>query len=171
MQSFKLFLVLIVTFFFNRTFILERHSTICSERVKNVFPRNVCQIRESLFEKLDSFGIKYTSEQKLFKNLAIFDFESICVQEETFRDTNTLTWIGKHVTTSASISSDLVEGPIFICSTDPHHLVAPFIGALENLASQSKTKTKNMFSDIETTKKIKLGSILEKLTQRHNRRE
>ena len=30
---------------------------------------------------------------------------------------------------------------------------------------------KNLFSDIETTIKIKLGIILEKLTQRHNRRE
>ena len=80
--------------FFNRTFNLKRHLTTCSERVKNVSPRNVYQIRETLFDNLDSFGIKYTSEQKVFENLAIFDFESFCVQEETFRQTNTTTWIG-----------------------------------------------------------------------------
>ena len=34
--------------FFNRTFNLERHLTTCSERVKNVYPRNVYQIRETL---------------------------------------------------------------------------------------------------------------------------
>ena len=80
--------------FFNKTFKLERHLTTFSERVKNFYPRNVYQIRETLFDKLDSFDIKYTSEQKLFKNLAIFDFESNCVQEETFRDTkyNNLDW-------------------------------------------------------------------------------
>ena len=72
--------------FFSIAFNLQRHLTTCSERVKNVYPRDVYQIRETLFEKLDSFGIKYTNEQKLFKNLAVFDFESICVQEETFRD-------------------------------------------------------------------------------------
>ena len=83
--------------FFSRTFNLERHLTTCSERVKNIYPRNVYQIRETLFDKLDSFGIKYTSQQKLFKSLAIFDFESICVQEESFKDTKTTTWIGKHV--------------------------------------------------------------------------
>ena len=66
--------------FFNRTFNLEPHLTTCSELVKNVNPRYVYQIRETLFDKLDSFGINYTSEQKIFKNLAIFDFESICVQ-------------------------------------------------------------------------------------------
>ena len=157
--------------FLNRTFNLERHLTTCSERVKNVYPRNVYQIRETLFDKLDSFGINYTSEQKLFKNLAIFEFESICVQEETFLDTIATTWIGKHVPISVSISSNLVEEPIFICNSDPHHLVASFIGALENLASQSKAKMKHLFFDIATTIKIKLGSILEKLTQRHNRME
>ena len=83
--------------FISRAFNLERHLTTCSERLKNVYPRNKYQIRETLFDKLDSFGINYTSEQKLFKNLAIFDFESICVQEEIFRDTNTTTWIGKHI--------------------------------------------------------------------------
>ena len=77
--------------FFIRTFNLERHLTTCSERVKYFYPRNVYQIRENLFDKLDSFGINYTSEQKLFKNLAMFHFESICVQNETFRDTITRT--------------------------------------------------------------------------------
>ena len=154
--------------FFNRTLYLDRHLTTSSERVKIVYPRNVYQIRETFFDKLDSFGIKYTSEQKLLKNLGIIDFEWICVQEETFRDTNTTTWIGIHVPISVSISSNLAEEPIFICNSDRHHLVASFIGALENLASGSKAKIKNLFLDFETTIKIKLGSILEKLTQRQN---
>ena len=77
--------------FFSRAFNLERHLTTCSERVKNVYPRNVYQIRETIFDKLDSFRISYTSEQKLFKKIAIFDLESICVQQETFKDTFTTT--------------------------------------------------------------------------------
>ena len=54
---------------------------------------------------------------------------------------------------------------------DPHHLVASFIGAPENLASQSKAKMKNLFLDIKTTIKIELDNILEKLSQCHNGRE
>ena len=157
--------------FFNRTFKLERHLTACSERLKNVYPRNVYQVRKTLFDKLDSFGIKYTSEQKLFRILAIFDIESICVLEETFRDTNTTTWIGKHVPISVSISSNLVVEPIFLSNSDPHQLVSSFIGALENLAFQSRAEMKNLILDLKTTIKIELGSILEKLTKRHNRRE
>ena len=154
--------------FFSRAFNLERHLTTCSEGVKHVYPRNVYQIRETLSEKFDSYSLKFTSEQKLLKQLAIFDFESNCVQEETFRGTNTTTWIGKHVPITVSNSSKLVEEPIFPCNSDPHHLVASFIGTFKNLASQSTAKMKNLFRDIETTIKIKLASILEKLTHRQN---
>ena len=139
--------------------------------MKNVYPRNVYQIRETLFDKLDSFGIKYTNQQNLFENLAFFNFESICVQKESFKDTKTTTWIGKNVPFSVSISSNLVKEPFSLYNSDPHHLISSFIGTLEGLESQSKAQMKFLFLDIETTIKIKLGSILEKLTQRHNRRE
>ena len=129
--------------FFNRTFELERHLTTCSEREKNVYPKNVYQIQETLFDKLDSFGIEYTNEQTLFKKMAIFDFESICVQEESFKDTDTTKWIGKHIPISVSIASNLVKEPIFSSNSDHHHLVTSFIGAREDLALQSKTIKKN----------------------------
>ena len=117
------------------------------------------------------FGIKYTSQQKLFKNLAIFAFESICVQEESLKDTKTTTWIGKYVLVSASISSNLVKEPFFLYNSDPHYLVPSFIETLEALASQSKAQMKLLFLYIEKTIKNKLGSILKKFTQRHNWRE
>ena len=64
-----------------------------------------------------------------------------------------------------------MEEPIFIANSDPHHLIASVIGTLEHLASQSKAKMKNFFLDIQTTIKIKLGNIFEKLSQRHYRCE
>ena len=62
--------------FFIRTFNLEQLLNTCSERVKNFYPKNVYQIRETLFDKLDFFGIKYTSEKKLFKKLATFNYST-----------------------------------------------------------------------------------------------
>ena len=126
--------------------------------MRNLHPRNAHQIRETLFDKPDSFDIKYTSEQKHFLNLAMFDFESICVQQETFKR-------HKYNNPDRETCPDYcihffraVEEPIFLCNSDPHHLVASFIGALEKLASQSKAKMENLFPDIQTTK-VKLGSI------------
>ena len=59
----------------------------------NVHPKKVYQIRETLFDKLDSFGLDYTNVQTLFKNLVTFDVDSIFVQEENFEDTDTQKWI------------------------------------------------------------------------------
>ena len=124
-----------------------------------------------MFDKLDFFGTEYTNEQTLFKNLACFNFESICVQEESFKDTDTKKCIRKHVPILVSISSNLLKLLIFFCNSDPHHLVTTFIGALWSLGLQSKAIVKSVFFDIHTKMKIKLGSILEKFTQRHIRGE
>ena len=157
--------------FCEKAFNLERNLVECIERVENVSPRTVCQVRETLFDKLDFFAIKYTSEQKLFESLATFDFEPTCVHEKTFKGTNATTWIRLHVPIPVCISSEVFRKSIFICKSDPQHIVARFVGALETLASQSKTNTKNLFLHIERTIENKIGSILEKLTLGHNQWE
>ena len=60
--------------YFEKSGNLERHLVRCSERVKHIYPKNVYQLRETLFDKLDSFDIQYTDDQKLYTNLAVFDF-------------------------------------------------------------------------------------------------
>ena len=147
---------------------LERHLVTCSDRVKHIYPKNVYELRETLFEKLDAFNILYKNEQKLFKNLAIFDFESICVKEESYKQTETTTWIGKHVPISVSFSSNLIPEPIFLCNSNPQHLISSFITALEGLATQSKAQLKLNFIEVETAIKIKLCAILEQLNERRN---
>ena len=142
----------------------------CSHRVKHIYPKKVYELRETFFEKLDAFNIPYRNEQKLFKNLAIFDIESICVKEaNSYKGTETTTWIGEHI--SDSISSNLIPEPIFLYNANPHHLISSFFTALEGLATQSKAQMKLNFIEVETATKIKLCAILEQLNQRRNRAE
>ena len=128
------------------------------------------KLRETLFDKLDSFGIQYTVDQKLFTNLAVFDFESICIPEEKIKNTKTATWIGKHVPISVSISSDLIAKPIFLCNSNPRDLVE-FVDAVESLATQSKTQMKLKFLEIKTAIKSKLTRTLESLNERRCRNQ
>ena len=93
--------------FINKVGELDRHLITCNERVNHIFPENVYQLFETPFGKLDSFGNFYTDNQKLFNNMALFDFESICVEIETFKDFGKTTWIGKHILFCVSISSNL----------------------------------------------------------------
>ena len=157
--------------FFSKTGNLERHLVTCSDRVKYIYPKNVYELRGTLFEKLDAFNIPYRNDQKVFRNLAIFNFESICVKEDSYKQTETTTWIGKHVPISVSFSSNLIPEPIFLCNANPHHLISSFITALEGLATQSKAQMKLNFIEVETAIKIKLCAKLEQLNQRRNRTE
>ena len=90
--------------FFNRTPKLERHLTTCTDIVTHVYLKNVFRLRETLFDKLDLVGIVCLNNQKLFNNMAVFEFQSICVEDETLRLIETTTWIGKHISISVSVS-------------------------------------------------------------------
>ena len=137
----------------------------CSERVKHIYPKNMYQLRKTLFHKLESFGIQYTDDQKPFTNLAVFDFESICIPEEKFKNTATTTWIGEHGPISVSISSNLIAKPIFLCNSNPHDLLESFLDAVEGLATQSKAQIKLKFLEVETAIKSKLTRTLESLNE------
>ena len=157
--------------YFQKTGILERHLVRCSERVKHMYPKNMYQLRETLFDRLESFGIKFTDDQKLFTNLAVSDFESICIPEEKFKNTETTTWIGKHVPISVSRSSNLMAKPIFFCNSNPRDFVESFIHAVEGLATQSKAQMKLKFLEMETAIKSKLTRTLESLNERRCRNQ
>ena len=155
---------------------LETWSDIWSYAVnvlKHIYPKNVYQLREKLFDKLrmDSFDIQYTGDQRLSTNLAVFDFESICIPEEKFKNTGTTTWIGKHIPISVSISSNLIDKPIFLCNSNPRDLVESFIDAVKGLATQSKAQMKLKFLEIEKTIKSKLTRTLESLNERRCRNQ
>ena len=91
-----------------------------------------------MFEKLEGFSLPVSEDNKLFNNLVIFDFESICVPTEELKETQTTTWIGKHVPISVSISSNLIDEPIFLYNNDPQNLIIDFVSKLELLAEKSK---------------------------------
>ena len=155
--------------YFQKTGSLECHLVRCSERVKHIYPKNMYRLRETLFDKPDSFDIQYTDDQKLFSNLAVFDFESICIPEEKFINTETRTWIGKHVPISVSISSNLIAMSKFLCNSNPRDLVESFIDAVDGLATQSRAQMKMKFLEIETAIKSNLTRTLESLNERRCR--
>ena len=115
--------------FFKRFKFLKKHLVRCKDRVRNIYPKNVYE--------LEGF-ILPVSENTLFKNLAIFDFESICIPTEELKETETTTWIEKHVAISVSLSSNLTDEPIFLYNNDLQNLIIDFVTKLELLAEQSK---------------------------------
>ena len=74
---------------------LRLHLPVCSEKVREKFPNSAYQFR-------------------LFRNLAIFDFESICVTDNKSESNNSTTWVGRHQPISVSKSFNLLKTPMFL---------------------------------------------------------
>ena len=80
--------------------------------MKRIYPKNVYELRETLFDKSDAFKIPNKEEQKLFNNLAASDFEPICVKQGSYNEVETTKWIEKHVPISVCISSNSIQEAI-----------------------------------------------------------
>ena len=149
--------------FFNHLGRFIRHLKTCEERVKNIYPRGVYSLREPLFEKLDNFSITYPEDYTLFRNFVVFDFEAICVQSVEANNTLTTSWIGTHVPVSVSISSNLLDEPVFLCENDPNRLIISFVAQLDTLAAKNKADLRPKFLAVEAEIKTRLSDVSSKL--------
>ena len=149
-----------------RSEFLNKHLLRCKDRGKHIYPKNVYELRETLFEKLEGFNLPVFEDNKLFNKQAIFDFESICVPTEELKETQTTTWIAKHVPISVSISSNLIDEPIFLYNKDPQNLVIDFLSKLELLAEKSKLEMRTKFQDVEVAVNERMRKIFDQLNER-----
>ena len=146
--------------FFTKSSNLQRHMPKCEELVKKIYPKSVYQLRETLSDKLRAFDIEVADGDTFFNKFAVFDFESNCVKNSKLVDTKTTTWVGKHETVSVFITSNILKEPIFICNTEPHSLVSPFVKTVESLAEKNKLEMNLKFPDIASRIKEKLERVL-----------
>ena len=123
--------------YFDRSFNLLRHMQNCSEKTHHKYPTGAYQLAETIFDQLEDVNIMVPQELRLFSHLIVFDFESITVPDNTLRNTDLTSWIGKHVPISVSIASNLLKDPIFICNEDPYQLIFDFVSSLTNIAEKS----------------------------------
>ena len=139
--------------FFNGSNNLEVHMKNCSERTKHHYPSGAYQLSETIFERLEDVNINVPQELRLFSNLIVFDFESITVPDNTIRNTELTSWIGKHVPIRVSISSNLLSETIFICNEDTNQLIRDYVSSLTNIAGKStllmKEKLNNFLLELE----------------------
>ena len=77
---------------------------------------------------------------------------------------NILFWIDKHIPTSVSFSSTLIEEPIFLCISNPRDLVELFVNARCRLAlgrlALGRLETRVKFLGVDTSVKSKLNQNL-----------
>ena len=123
--------------FFDRSNNLLVHLRTCSKNTQHRYPSGAYQLAETIFDRLDDVKINVPQELRLFSHLIVFNFESITVPDNTLRNTDLTSWIGRHVPISVSIASNLLKDPIFICNEDPYQLIRDFVSSLTDIAEKS----------------------------------
>ena len=78
-------------------------------------------------------------------------------------NTATTSWIGTHVPVSVSISSNLLEEPVFLCENDPNHPIISFVAQLEILAAKNKLDVKSKFLEVEAEIKTRFNDVSPRL--------
>ena len=152
--------------FFNRSDNFNRNLVTRNDRVRHIYPKSVYTLRETLFEKLEDFNIPVSKDNTLFNNRAIFNFESICVPSDELKATQTTTWIGKHASISVSISSNLIDEPVFLYNKDPQKLIIDFVIELKLLAEKSNFEMRTKFQDVERVVNERMSEIFQELNER-----
>ena len=98
---------------------------------------------------MDVFIIEYIKEKTLFQNVAILEFESICIPSGELTTTKLVNWIGKLEPISVSISFNSLDKPIFLRVKDPQFLV-------QLLVEKNKGEMRSKFPEIENIIKKRL---------------
>ncbi|KAJ8319270.1 hypothetical protein KUTeg_004361 [Tegillarca granosa] len=124
---------------FYRSNDLLKHQVNCTNKTKYVFPCGFFKANESIFEKLEQFGIVVPDTERIFPWFITYDMESM-LERVSERNTERLVWTQKHVPISVSICSN-VEGytqPQCIVDPDQEQLTDEFIKALQSIAEEVK---------------------------------
>ena len=126
----------------SQSFNFQRHIRSCTERITHRYPTGPYQLNETVFERMRNLDIEV--ENYFFKNLVVFDFESITVDDPSLNHTDSTTFIGKHVLINSSIHSNISE-PFFVRDINPRSLVTKVLQELLALSKRNSMKLRQLF--------------------------
>ena len=128
------------------------------------YPTGPYELNETGFQKIRNLVIDF--ENYLFKNLVVFDFESITVHDPSLNHTASTNFIGKHVPVSVSIHCNLISNPFFICDVNPRSLVVKFLLELLDLSKRNSMELSQLFNPFLELIQKKLKQINTKVPEK-----
>ncbi len=109
---------------FDRMVYLRTHGRSCYNKTTRIFPGGFHKKHETIFDRLESFGINVQSGQRRYEHFIFYDFESMLVKKER-KMSDTVQSVNVHVPICVGISAslDAYRKPKIIFSNDAEQLV------------------------------------------------
>ena len=136
-------------YFFPQSRPLQPSSSLLQRPNRKHLSKECLHLTETSFKNMDVFIIEYIKEKTLFQNVAILEFESICIPSVELTTTKLVNWIGKHEPILVSITFNLLDKPIFLRVKDPQFLI-------QLLAEKNKGEMPSKILEIENIIKKRL---------------
>lgn len=135
----------------------EHLSGHCNKgETRHKFPGGVFQVKKSVFEQLEEFGIDVPLEKRFCPYFAVYDFEALLLKKE-IKTSDKLKFTAEHQPVSCAVSTNVPRfEPVCFVDENPDKLVEALFEHLEKISSVQNqilsSQFEPVFQELETQK-------------------
>lgn len=139
---------------------MERHSRVCTQKTRHIFPGNFKKQHKNIFERLQEVGIHVTDRVHEF--FAVWDLEARLPRSETQPFSDNLKYTARHVANCAAVCSNVpgFDQPKVIIEADEQVVVDKMLAWLTQIREKAASLTY-----------LRWGWVLERLDELISERE
>ena len=135
---------------FKKIWHLKRHTSLCYERTKYIFPGGFHKTQPTIFDKLESLGLKVNQADKYFPNFIVWDMETMLQKINLLlpQKTKNCKWLTKHVPISIASNVCGFEEPKCIVKMNEEILINKIMCTLIEISKASYDILTEKYSSI-----------------------
>lgn len=119
-------------------------------KTKRQFPGGFYSTPNTIFDKLEQYGITVNPSDRLYEWFLVYDFESMLVPTDAGQNSASLQYTEQHVPVSVSVCSNVEDHtePLCIVESNIDSLVEKMVEYMSTIAQKATELTKEKFSDV-----------------------
>ena len=128
----------------------RRHLTTCNFSTREIFCNGVFRLPETIFEKLERYGINIPIPDRIFKYRIVFDCEVYLSSGDTPANTSKVEYTHRHHIASISVCSNVPnfeEPRCFILNSSAKDLVETMVKYMLKISAESATLIEQHFKE------------------------
>lgn len=129
---------------------LKKHQRVCKMKTKRQFPGGFYSTPNTIFDKLEQYGITVNPSDRLYEWFLVYDFESMLVPTDAGQNSASLQYTEQHVPVSVSVCSNVEDHtePLCIVESNIDSLVEKMVEYMSTIAQKATELTKEKLSDV-----------------------
>ena len=135
--------------YFKRKDHWKRHLKNCDDKLKLEFPGGFFKPPKTVFQDLESFGIRIPPQQSIFREFIVFDMEAMLIPTQE-SNSEKLTWTHRHHPISVGICSNFKEykEPFCIVNAKEEELITEMVVYMTKIADAIRKEKEQLYESV-----------------------